>query len=152
MRGPMIWLAGMLICAAPSAAQAGAYADGFSQCLVRAAAPADRTLLVQWIFTSLSAHPALRGIATVDPARREGYTRNVAALIDRLALDRCPEQARLAHQREGVDPVRLGFETLLRLAAGDLMGNPATAAEVDGLAGFIDRRRWAELLGAPIAR
>jgi hypothetical protein len=131
-----------------SPATAAPEADRFGACLTRSVGTAERTLLVRWIFTSLSAHPALRDMGAVTAAMRDGNTRAVAALIDDVAIGRCGVQARQA-QQAGADPIRLSFETLMRLAAGDLMANPATGAEVQGLERFIDRERWQALLSGP---
>ena len=134
--------------ATASPATASPETDRFAQCLTRSVTTAERTLLVRWIFASLSAHPALRDMGMVTPAVRETNTRSVAALIDDVAVGRCPAEARRARQA-GADPIRLSFETLMRLAAGDLMANPATGIEVQGLERFIDRDRWNAMLSNP---
>jgi hypothetical protein len=54
-------------------AQAGVYTDDLSQCLVKSSNGADRLVLVQWIFSALSLHPAVQPLASVTSEQRDAF-------------------------------------------------------------------------------
>jgi len=75
----------VLLCTSRFAA-AGPFADDMAKCLVNSTSPADRTLLVKWIFSVIALHPDLSAmVATTgsfsDPHVAEG-TKDLAKYLD----------------------------------------------------------------------
>ena len=71
---------------------AGVYADELSKCLVEKTTTQDRTVLVTWVFTALSRHPAVKPIISVSADRIEEVNKNAAALFTRLLTETCRDE------------------------------------------------------------
>ena len=58
----------LLAILATGSASAGVYTDTLGKCLVDNTTTEDRTMLVRWLFTAASAHPAISSLSTVSAA------------------------------------------------------------------------------------
>jgi hypothetical protein len=126
-------------------ASAGVFSDDLAKCLVAKAAPADRAALLQWMFTAMSANPAVTGLSNVTPAQRAEHTKAAGLLFQRLMLDDCHKETVVAVKNEGVEAVRQSFGVLGQVAMRDLMNDPAVQKDMAGLGSSLDKARWAEL-------
>ena len=54
----------------PLTAMAGTYGDTLTKCLVERTTPADKTLLVQWIFSTIAVHPDVSSMMSMNADRR----------------------------------------------------------------------------------
>jgi hypothetical protein len=129
----------------PGAAFAGVYGDDLARCLVKAATPTDRTVLMQWMFAAVSTSPAFRPMVTLSDADREGYDKQVAALLERLVLQDCHAQTVTALKNEGPEAINAGFETLGQVAGRSMMSTPETAAELAKVGKFVDTSKFTAL-------
>lgn len=139
-----------LAAAAPAAA--GIHTDGLSKCLVAKSDVADRTLLVQWIFGAMSAHPAVRDIGEASEPRRKALGREAAGLFGRLMLEDCRAETVAALRYDGVGAIQTSFGVLGEVAMTDLMAHPDVSRELDAMAAGVDQRRMEALMreaGAP---
>jgi hypothetical protein len=127
-------------------AQAGPYGDAFSKCLADSSSGKDRVMFVRWMFVALAAHPDLQSLSKVTPAEREGATRDMAGVVNRLILVDCRKEAVAVLQNEGELGFERGFESFGKLAAQELMGNPAVASSLEGFSQYMDAASWAALM------
>lgn len=143
-------LLGALLLAASPLAQAGAFSDTLSVCLVKKSSAEDKTLLVRWIFAGLGHHPEVRDLSKVSEAESERLNKEVAGLFMALMTDRCATETHDAMKYEGDKAIETGFETLGRVATQGLMGHPDVAAFIAGLDKHLDKEKL-EALGKDAA-
>lgn len=112
------------LCAAffpATGARAGLYGDELTKCLVRSAKSNDQILLVQWMFSSMSLHPAVRPLVSITPAQRDSFTRRTGDLFVRLMTADCRSEAIDALKYEGNGALAPSFMVLGQIAARGLM-------------------------------
>ena len=134
------WLALSLAAAAP-VAQAGVYADDLGKCLVSSTTEADRSLMVKWIFASMSLNSEVSQYARITPQEREAFNRQTAALYMRLLTESCRSQTRDAARYEGGAAIGAAFGLLGQIATQGIFNDPAVAAGVNELEKFYDRKK-----------
>src|SRR5690348_9773307 len=93
-------------------AQAGVYTDDLSKCLVKSSNRADRSVLVQWIFSGLSLHPAVQPFVSITEEQRDAFNEKAAALLSRLLVDDCRKEAIVALKYEGTAAFDASFQVL----------------------------------------
>jgi hypothetical protein len=131
-----------------SVASAGIYTDDLSKCLVKSANPDDQILLVQWMFSAFSLHPAVEPLVTLSPQQRDLLNRKSAELLQRLLLEDCRNETVAALKYEGPGAMEAGFKTLGEVAGRGLMTDPRVAQALQGLASYLDRDKLNELARA----
>jgi hypothetical protein len=118
---------------AGSSAQAGIYADDLSKCLVGKASQADQTVFMQWIFSALSASPAVKEMSATTDAQHAKYNKLASQLMSRLLFKDCREQSVAALKYEGYGTLETGFGVLGQVAVRGLMTDPAVLKQLQGL-------------------
>lgn len=136
--------AAALLAAAPAAA-AQIHIDALSKCLVGKADSGDRTLLVQWIFSAMSVHPAVRDGASVSSAKRQDLHVRAARLLERLMLKDCRPETVAAIRYDGAGAIEKAFGVLGEVAMTDLMAHPDVNRELDAMASQVDQQRMGAL-------
>lgn len=129
-----------------AAAQASEEVDRLSQCLVESASPKDQATLVRWIFSAVGQNPSLKSMSTLTAEEREQINRNMAAMFERLMLQDCRKDAVAAMKAEGPKAVELAFGVMGQRAAQQLMSDPASTAELEKMASYLDEAKWAALM------
>lgn len=145
MRG---WIsAGVLIAAAMAAtsASAGVYTDDLAKCLVKSSTEQDRVTLMRWFFVAMSSNPNVEPLTQITPDQRAASTKDGATLVERLVLDDCRPETLDALKYEGASTLEASFRVLGEVAARSLMTDPATAAEMQRVADYLDKGRWESL-------
>jgi hypothetical protein len=118
--------------------QAGVYTDDLSNCLVKSSNDTDRLVLVQWIFSGLSLHPAVQPLVSITTEQRDAFNEKVAALFSRLLVDDCRKEAIDALKHEGSAAFDASFQVLGQVASRDLMTEPHVAKGLlSGLAVYL---------------
>lgn len=120
-------------------ASAGVYSDDLSKCLVSSANDADRALLVKWIFSAMSASPAVSSMVKVTPDERHAITLQAGGLFTKLIAQTCRTQTVAALKYEGMGAVEAGFAVLGQVAVRGLMTEPAVATEMGSLGAAMDK-------------
>ena len=120
-------------------ALAGPYSDDLSKCLVAQASSADRTLLVRWMFSAISAGPAVSSLSQVTPGQRHEISAQAGALYTRLIAKDCRSQTVAAVKYEGFSSLEDGFRVLGQVAVRDLMSDPAVRAQLSALDDAMDK-------------
>ena len=119
-------------------AMAGPYTDDLSKCLVASTTTEDRTSLVRWLFLSASSHPALASLASASKPQVDAANRMTAELFMRLLTNSCAASAKNALRYEGQLAFQQGFQVLGQVAGQELFASKEVAANMSGLAKYID--------------
>lgn len=128
-------------------AVAGPYADDMAKCLVKSASPADRTLLVKWIFSVISLHPDLAPMSSITPQQRGAITKSAGELFQRLLLESCRSETQEAIQNEGSETIQYAFQVLGQVATRGLFTDPHVAEGMTALGTQLDAQKLKTLLG-----
>lgn len=120
------------------AASAGVYTDQLSKCLVDSTTTEDRTMLVKWLFTAASVHPAIRSLSTVTAEDRDAANQVIGNLFVKLLTDSCREPAKAALRFEGAVTLQQSFQMLGQVAGMELFSNPQVAAVMADLDKHVD--------------
>ncbi len=140
-------LAGALLCAAaPGAANASSFGDALSKCLVDHSSQSDQTLLVQWVFSAISAGPAVKALSTITPAQREDFNRRTGIYFSRVLTVDCRPQAIEAIKYDGMSTIEASFGTLGGVAMRGLMSDPLVQKELQQLGRFADPKALGALI------
>ncbi|SRR5579883_2632699 len=82
-------------------AEAGVYADDLTKCLVKSSNSEDHLIMIRWMFSAVTQHPALQSMSNVTPAQRDTYDKNMATLTERLVFGDCRKEALAGLKYEG---------------------------------------------------
>jgi len=129
-------------------AAAGPYADDMAKCLVKQTGPADRTALMNWVFAAMALHPDVEAMSTISNELRTEINKSAGALFQRLLVDSCRAETKLALKYEGQPAITSAFSLLGQIAMQELFLNPKVAAGLGELQKEMDEKKLAEL-GAP---
>lgn len=125
---------------------AGPYTDTLSKRLVESTTPADRSLLMRWIFAMISLNPEFKNFTTFTPEQRTDLNKQVAKLFQDLLTVRCAKEAKDAIRYEGGIALQSSFKVLGEVAARELFLNPKVAAGAAEFTNFIDKDKIKALL------
>lgn len=130
-----------------SGAYAGPYTDDLSKCLVKATTADDQTVFMQWIFSSISLHPAVSGLTSITDDQRAAFQKKAAKLFVRLLSADCRQQTTDAAKYEGKIAMQASFQLYGQAAMRGLMGNPQVAEGMQTLAKYFQHdENWIALL------
>ncbi len=147
MKGMAAILSAMAVFTAlPGQAKAGLYQDDLSRCLISAATPQDRDMLLRWVFAAMAANPRIADMARVSKEQSEELTKGTAQLMQRLVLTDCRKQTVEAVKYEGEGTIQSSFSTLGQIAMADLMRDEHTGVYIATLDQYIDREKWTGLM------
>lgn len=132
------------LCLAPQA-RASDVTDKLSQCLVENASPKDQANLVTWMFSAVSANPALKNLAPLSREERDDINRALAMTFQRLMLEDCRREVVNAMRAEGSKAIEGAFELMGKRAAEQLLSDPASAAEMEKMSTYLDAAKWEAL-------
>lgn len=107
-------------------AQASAQLDRARVCLQESTSGKDRRILVQWIFTALSAHPDLREFAPLKD-RKVTIDREAAVIFERLMVKDCLAELRPL----GPTGIEAAFNHLGQIATKEMMQNRSFETAVE---------------------
>lgn len=128
-------------------ATAGVYTDELSRCLVESSTPADKAVLVKWMFTAIALHPDVAAMANISAAQRSAADKAAAEMIMRLMTVTCQTQAKKAIQYEGAAAIEQGFQVFGQVAGRELFADPHVAQALSGLEQHVDSKKLAQALG-----
>jgi hypothetical protein len=127
-------------------ASASVYGDDLGKCIVEHASPADRTLLVRWIYGAMSVSPGVAAMAKVSSEDRTMLSKQAVQLMVRLLADDCHAQSVAAIKYDGSGAIETAFELLGRVAMRDLMTDPAVSKELAALGQGVDTSKLDALM------
>lgn len=138
--------AALAIIAQPSAAYAGPYADEMAKCLVSKTNDADKALLTQWIFSAMSASPAVKAMVSMTHEQHDAYNRAGAALFQRMLLGDCRTETIAAMKYEGPTALESSFQVLGGVAMRSLMADPNVEKELSSFGSYFDKEKLQAIL------
>jgi hypothetical protein len=133
-------LAVLVLCAC-APAYAGPFTDDMGKCLVRSATTEDKSLLVQWMFATMTIHPDVKHMGQVTDAQRAQLNKKMGDLMVALLSERCAKESREAVKNEGMQAVESSFNLLGQVAAQALFTNADVAAGLSEFAKGIDEAK-----------
>lgn len=119
---------------------AGPYADALGKRLVASTTPAEKRILVRWMFASMSLHPDLKDFVSMTPAQRTDANKAFAKLITRMITETCATEAREAVKYEGASALESAFSLFGQVAARELFANPKVAEGLGELEKLVDSK------------
>ena len=132
----LVMVAGVL--GATQFANAGPTVDQLSDCLVKATTATDKTTVLQWTFTALSAHPDLKALSNVTDEQRTQLDQKFAQVLQRVIVDQCATQTKAVIQAEGIQAVSNSFQELGRSTGEDILKNPEVKKQLQGVIRYVD--------------
>jgi len=130
-----------------SGLNAGVYSDDLSRCLVESSTCSDKLVLVKWMFTAMSLHPAVKSMASVSAEQRDNSNKEVADLFVRLVTETCKDQTLKAIKYEGTVAIGSSFNVFGQVAAKELFSHPDVAAGMADLNKYMDPEKIRKALG-----
>jgi hypothetical protein len=127
-------------------ASAGPYSDTLGKALVSATTPADRVILVRWLFTSLSLHPGVQDLIQITPKQKTEANQAVAKLIERLLTVSCRKETIEAVKYEGTSAIESSFNLLGQIAGREAFGDPHVTAGLAELKSLLDVEKFKKAL------
>lgn len=119
-------------------ATAGQTVDQLSDCLVKATTATDKTTVLQWTFSALSAHPDLKALSNVTDVQREQLDQKFAQVLQRVIVEQCAAQTKAVIQTEGLQAVGDSFQELGRSTGEDIIQNPEVKKQLQGVIRYVD--------------
>jgi len=113
-------------------------ADDLGQCLIHSTTPADRKVLTQWAFATLTLDPDLAPLATISSDQRESINQQAGSVVTSLLTDACPAQAQRAFANGGPEAIQSAFETWGQWAITGVTTEPHVVQGMAGLLQYID--------------
>jgi len=102
----------------------GMYADEMAKCLVKSTDPADRSVLVRWLFAAGASHPDVVATVSISGSQREDLNRAIAAF-------------------------EAAFQVLGQVAGRELFSHPAVAGSMAEVDKYLDKKKLEGLVDAP---
>lgn len=148
----MLFALAMFVAVAPQQGRAQSMSpqtQTLSACIEQSTTPEDGTLLIRWIFIAMARHPSVNSLASIPDAERVSINRQTGALLNRLILDACPDEARAALLVDGERAMVAPFESFGRRAMEGIMAHPDVEASVAEMASYLDEERLGQLMAQP---
>ena len=121
------------VATASSGAQAGVFTDDLSKCLVNSTSDSDKTVLVIWIYSAMSTHPAIADYSKMTSEQKDLATKKGAGLLVRLMTVDCRSQTVTALRNEGEDALGQSFGVLGKVAMEQLVREPTVQKNLGSL-------------------
>lgn len=132
-------------------AHAGVYSDDLSRCLVDSSTSADKSVLVQWMFTAMALHPDAVKMSSVTKEQRTAANKAMAEMMVRLMTETCLSETQKAIQYEGPMALQQGFNTFGQVAGMELFSHPTVAQSLAEISEYLDEEKLA-LIAPPAAQ
>jgi hypothetical protein len=130
----------LLFISVVQAAFAGPYADTLGRSLVDSTTPAEKRVLVRWMFASMSLHPELKDFVSMTPKQRDEANREFAEFVTRMLTVTCAKEARQAIKYEGATAIEKAFNLFGQVAARELFADPKVAEGLKDLEKYVDAK------------
>jgi len=127
---------------------AGPYSDALAKRLVSSTTPAEKRVLVRWMFAAMSLHPDLADVSSMTPQQRSDANKQFAELLTRMLTKTCAAEARDALKYEGPMALSYAFNVFGQVAARELFTNPNVAAGMAQLQTMVDAEAIQKALSA----
>lgn len=137
----------LLLACFQGVAHAGPFTDEMARCLVKKTTDADKTLLIKWIYSAMSAHPDVAALSNISPAKAEELNQAAGEMFTDLVAVRCQRETSDAMKYEGSSAFEASFEVLGKVAMQGLMSHPGVSEYLGGLSKHIDEKKLNKAFG-----
>jgi hypothetical protein len=127
--------------------EAGPASDALSACLVGKSTMDDHVVLVQWMFTAMSKHPAIASMAMVSDDKVDAANARMGELFMRLMTVTCKNEAQAAYKAEGSFAFSQAFQALGQEAGKEIFMDPNVLKDMATMSKYVDRKKFADLIG-----
>lgn len=128
----------LVLTSLPASIYAGPFSDEMSKCLVKSTSDADKSLLIQWVFAAMSAHPDVKALSNVSNEKGIDLNKRTAGLLVSLLTERCKAETQQAVKYEGPGVLKTSFQVLGEVAMQGMMTNPDVVSYMGGLGKYVD--------------
>lgn len=140
------WAAAPGVAESAAPLQAPTPQDALTTCLLGSTTEEDRRALVKWIFLVMSRYPDVAPMMSVRDEERQRINRQAGGIFERLMVDNCGSELKLALRKSGTDAISKSFEVLGETAMGALLEDPDVNAASASLMAEVDMGRLARTL------
>jgi hypothetical protein len=110
----------------------------FAGCVAAKTSSKDDVVLARWLFLAMAEHPAIRGLARVDPAQSASVDEGMAALFQRLVAQDCVAQLRALRPEEMPAAFETAFTRLGERAGTAIFAAPEVSAATTRMTALLD--------------
>ena len=118
---------------------AGQYSDRFANCLMQNTTERDKIVLIRWITSSISQHPALETEFNIKSSKIKNHEIAVADYMQYILGTVCFEEAKNVLNKEGTEAFGKAFELLGEIAMISLMNDQKVRQSLENWVKYLDK-------------
>lgn len=112
--------------------------EKLSECLVQSTTAQDKTVVLQWTFVALAAHPDLKALSQVTPEQKQKLDQTLAQTLQRILVDQCASQTKAVIQTDGLKAVGESFQDLGQITGEQIMKTPEMKQQLKDVVRYVD--------------
>ena len=120
---------------------AGPFGDEMAKCLVESTNSKDNISLVRWIVRVYGEHPDSNDFINLSIKDKEKIDKEIAALFNRLLLEDCKKETKMALNYEGDQVLFTAFQIMGQVAARELNKEKNVAEAINKFLNYIDTEK-----------
>ena len=117
---------------------AGPFGDEMAKCLVQSTNSKDNISLVRWIVRVYGEHPDSNDFINLSIKDKEKIDKEIAALFNRLLLEDCKKETKMALNYEGDQVLFTAFQILGQVAGRELNKEKIVAGAINKFINYVD--------------
>ena len=121
---------------------AGPFGDEMAKCLVESTNPKDNISLVRWIVRVYGEYPDSNDFINLSIKDKEKIDKEIAALFNRLLLEDCKKETKMALNYEGDQVLFTAFQILGQVAGRELNKEKNVAEAINKFLNYIDTEKF----------
>ena len=121
---------------------AGPFGDEMAKCLVESTNSKDNISLVRWIVRVYGEHPDSNDFINLSIKDKEKIDKEIAALFNRLLLEDCKKETKMALYYEGDQVLFTAFQILGQVAGRELNKEKNVAEAINKFLNYIDTEKF----------
>ena len=120
---------------------AGPFGDEMAKCLVQSTNSKDNISLVRWIVRVYGEHPDSNDFINLSIKDKEKIDKEIAALFNRLLLEDCKKETKMALNYEGDQVLFTAFQIMGQVAGRELNKEKNVAEAINKFLNYIDTEK-----------
>ena len=120
---------------------AGPFGDEMAKCLVESTNSKDNISLVRWIVRVYGEHPDSNDFINLSIKDKEKIDKEIAALFNRLLLEDCKKETKMALNYEGDQVLIKAFQIMGQVAGRELNKEKNVAEAINKFLNYIDTEK-----------
>ena len=121
---------------------AGPFGDEMAKCLVESTNSKDNISLVRWIVRVYGEHPDSNDFINLSIKDKEKIDKEIAALFNRLLLEDCKKETKMALNYEGDQVLVTAFQIMGQVAGRELNKEKNVAEAINKFLNYIDTEKF----------